>query len=409
MARTIIAVDSTTTAATATAAAGNQNGTGYGGNAGEDERTRKAGRKAALKRETQAWKSWQTELEAFGKQQQQQQQQQQQAKQNAGTQQPPPPSNILNILKEALRQTPPDWWWEQPQRQLYTTALQVCSILTEQFPKAWGDPDDDESPMSALNELAQTSELLVQQFNRANANTSVGYSSAILPSATTWLASQLGNSLQTNSNKNNKNKKTHDKDPELPTRVVQIRDQAAKAVARVLKTPECSMLEVHDFYRQALRPLAFGTVEIFDKPKQHYGPGGMYERKHGFRAADDAFGNTTKPKSTKACASGIKISRALWKELSTYPTALPIEYGSSIFVRTLEHEMDKLRVLIIGPNDTPYANGCFLFDVFMGNDFPHKPPQVQFLTTSNFLSASDEHVRFNPNLYADGKVCLSLL
>ena len=88
----------------------------------------------------------------------------------------------------------------------------------------------------------------------------------------------------------------------------------------------------------------------------------------------------------------------LWKELSTYPTVLPIEYGSSIFVRALENEVDKLRVLIIGPDDTPYANGFFFFDVTMGNDYPNNPPKVQFLTTGG------GSVRFNPNLYACGKV-----
>jgi ubiquitin-protein ligase len=55
-----------------------------------------------------------------------------------------------------------------------------------------------------------------------------------------------------------------------------------------------------------------------------------------------------------------------------------------------------------GPVGTPYANGCFFFD-FSLQDYPYKPPTVKFLTTGN------NTVRFNPNLYADGKVCLSLL
>ncbi|KAL7488490.1 hypothetical protein ACHAWX_000224, partial [Stephanocyclus meneghinianus] len=35
--------------------------------------------------------------------------------------------------------------------------------------------------------------------------------------------------------------------------------------------------------------------------------------------------------------------------------------------------------------------------------YPHVPPKVQFLTTGGGA------IRFNPNLYANGKVCLSLL
>jgi baculoviral IAP repeat-containing protein 6 len=55
-----------------------------------------------------------------------------------------------------------------------------------------------------------------------------------------------------------------------------------------------------------------------------------------------------------------------------------------------------------GPDGTPYANGCFLFDIGMA-DYPNKAPSVKFLTTGH------GRVRFNPNLYNNGKVCLSLL
>jgi ubiquitin-protein ligase len=56
----------------------------------------------------------------------------------------------------------------------------------------------------------------------------------------------------------------------------------------------------------------------------------------------------------------------------------------------------------LGPTGTPYANGCFFFDFHL-NDYPNSPPRGQFLTTGG------SKVRFNPNLYACGKICLSLL
>lgn len=62
-----------------------------------------------------------------------------------------------------------------------------------------------------------------------------------------------------------------------------------------------------------------------------------------------------------------------------------------------------MKVLIIGPIHSPYANGCFLFDVFFPENYPQGPPLVNLETTGNGT------VRFNPNLYANGKVCLSLL
>lgn len=57
-----------------------------------------------------------------------------------------------------------------------------------------------------------------------------------------------------------------------------------------------------------------------------------------------------------------------------------------------------LQVLITGPADTPYANGCFEFDVYFPQDYPNSPPLVNLETTGG------HSVRFNPNLYNDGKV-----
>lgn len=87
----------------------------------------------------------------------------------------------------------------------------------------------------------------------------------------------------------------------------------------------------------------------------------------------------------------------------SYQQALPVEYSSSIFVRAMENRIDLLRALIIGPDETPYANGCFFFDIYIPPDYPNVPPKVHFLTTGH------GKMRFNPNLYENGKVCLSLL
>jgi len=65
--------------------------------------------------------------------------------------------------------------------------------------------------------------------------------------------------------------------------------------------------------------------------------------------------------------------------------------------------MDAMRVAISAPDGTPYAAGFFIFDVRFPPQFPAAPPSVQLLTTGR------NTVRFNPNLYECGKVCLSLL
>jgi len=58
--------------------------------------------------------------------------------------------------------------------------------------------------------------------------------------------------------------------------------------------------------------------------------------------------------------------------------------------------------LIIGPSDTPYFGGNYFFEFNYPRDYPHSPPKVTYCTNGN-------NIRFNPNLYTCGKVCISLL
>lgn len=67
-----------------------------------------------------------------------------------------------------------------------------------------------------------------------------------------------------------------------------------------------------------------------------------------------------------------------------------------------DSNIKNVKSLIIGPKNTPYENGFYFFDITFPNDYPFSPPHVKFLTYEN-------GVRFNPNLYTNGKVCLSIL
>jgi len=58
--------------------------------------------------------------------------------------------------------------------------------------------------------------------------------------------------------------------------------------------------------------------------------------------------------------------------------------------------------MIIGPSDTPYENGYYFFEFNYPDNYPFSPPSVKFKTY-------DGKTRFNPNLYINGYVCLSLL
>jgi ubiquitin-conjugating enzyme E2 Z len=65
-------------------------------------------------------------------------------------------------------------------------------------------------------------------------------------------------------------------------------------------------------------------------------------------------------------------------------------------------DMLKGYAMIIGPQETPYFGGNYFFEFTYPADYPHSPPKVKYCTNGN-------NIRFNPNLYKCGKVCVSLL
>ncbi|KAJ5818561.1 hypothetical protein N7474_004152 [Penicillium riverlandense] len=93
------------------------------------------------------------------------------------------------------------------------------------------------------------------------------------------------------------------------------------------------------------------------------------------------------------------LQRLLW-EFSILRTSLP----PGIFVRSWESHMDLLRVLIFGPEDTPYEFVPFFFDIYLGGKFPNEPPEVCFHNWKD--SPYDINPNFDPE---NGHVCLSLL
>lgn len=67
----------------------------------------------------------------------------------------------------------------------------------------------------------------------------------------------------------------------------------------------------------------------------------------------------------------------------------------------LSSTQDLFSALIKGPTRTPYEDGLFLFDIQLPNIYPAVPPLFRYLSQCSG--------RLNPNLYDNGKVCVSLL
>ncbi|KAK3328114.1 hypothetical protein B0T19DRAFT_400904 [Cercophora scortea] len=97
------------------------------------------------------------------------------------------------------------------------------------------------------------------------------------------------------------------------------------------------------------------------------------------------------------------VAKGRMKKLVTQISSLHTDLPNGIYVRHGSSRLDVMKVLMVGPADTPYENGLFEFDLFCSESFPMNPPEMVFLTTGRGAAA------FNPNLYSNGKVCLSLL
>ena len=79
----------------------------------------------------------------------------------------------------------------------------------------------------------------------------------------------------------------------------------------------------------------------------------------------------------------------------------PLEEHGIYYIHD-EDDILKGQALIIGPKNTPYSYGNYLFTFKYPSNYPFSPPIVTYYT-------NDGLTRFNPNLYKNGKVCISIL
>lgn len=104
--------------------------------------------------------------------------------------------------------------------------------------------------------------------------------------------------------------------------------------------------------------------------------------------------------SSSSSAPSPAFLKRLHREHRILATSLP---PTQIYIRTYESRLDLLRAVILGPPDTPYEFAPFLIDLYLPPTYPSKPPIAHFHSWTSGLG------RINPNLYEEGKICLSLL
>lgn len=118
-----------------------------------------------------------------------------------------------------------------------------------------------------------------------------------------------------------------------------------------------------------LFPLS-GTFEMIEElPEGGY----KFVVSHHFESNARSAGEQSHPLRVKRLA----------QEVSTLSSSLPLSYSSTVFVRSDTDRLDIMKVLITGPADTPYSNGCFELDVFFPPDYPLSPMLINLETTGH--------------------------
>mmetsp|Transcript_33163 Transcript_33163/g.53318 ORF Transcript_33163/g.53318 Transcript_33163/m.53318 type:complete len:5108 (-) Transcript_33163:115-15438(-) len=143
--------------------------------------------------------------------------------------------------------------------------------------------------------------------------------------------------------------------------------------------------EIHTFYENAMRGELFANRDMGDEE-------GRYSHHYRTQIEDDIKGKVSQTRM-----------RRLNRELKALRKSLPLHYNSTIAVRVDTKRPSVAQCVIFAPDCTPYDSGCFMFDIYFPPEYPSEPPKINLMTTGNGT------VRFNPNLYNNGKVCLSLL
>jgi ubiquitin-protein ligase len=122
---------------------------------------------------------------------------------------------------------------------------------------------------------------------------------------------------------------------------------------------------------------------------------GLVPNDHAFLLAGGVGGGGQPGGAAPANRSWSRRVHREWRQLRR---GLPAD--GSVRVQAYEDRLDVLRACVCGPEATPYARALFLFDIHLPPSYPASPPSVFFWSFGE---------RMNPNLYENGKVCLSLL
>lgn len=80
-----------------------------------------------------------------------------------------------------------------------------------------------------------------------------------------------------------------------------------------------------------------------------------------------------------------------------------LKESKDMYIDISDDNMKEFKIMFFGPPDSLFHNGIFLFKFEISDNYPFTAPKVTFMT-GGIINA-----RIHPNLYKEGKVCLSIL
>lgn len=107
-----------------------------------------------------------------------------------------------------------------------------------------------------------------------------------------------------------------------------------------------------------------------------------------------------------------KRLKRITNEIKDLEISSKVLEDSGVFFHYDEDNINILYAMLYGPEKTPYEKGFYFFTFEYPINYPMEPPVAKYYTQGrirNPVSNSSFNVRFNPNLYTCGKVCLSML
>lgn len=101
-------------------------------------------------------------------------------------------------------------------------------------------------------------------------------------------------------------------------------------------------------------------------------------------------------------AGNHNFTKRLIYEVKLYESQKSFFNESGIYFEYDTDDLRNVKLLIIGPENTPYENGFYFFNINIPPNYPFNPPKLLFLNRI-------DNIRFHPNFYVEGYVCLSVL